>query len=554
MAVPRSPLRGFTLFELLVVLLVFGVLATIAIPTYGEVIARSERFRAERALGTVLDEARVLVLLRGADGFEVADLEAAAADLTAAAVGVTSLTPWTVRTGEFEHSGEPGVIHAGVGDDGAAGLATVLDDGRCVLALGTVAGDDQAWAVAGLGAGCDATAALSSTGAGGPAGPTTTVVSPSAADLQAILDATPDGGVATFPGGTVVVDDHTRLVVPRSMTIDGAGTTISVSGTAMPQASLIDADGLVDGSVLEVRDLVIEGPDTDGWDTNVHNNFGAISWQRSGTWNSTMRIVDVDVTGGYGTGVLRAGGGRFEVTGSTLSGWVHAAAFFESHGGSGSMWLSNTDLVAPSVSKYSSVGLYIHPHLVLEAEFVDTSGWGRYGFYFNGTPPSGGTHVLEDVTAHDNALIQTGSGAETILRRCSETGTAANGGSYIKGALLAEECTWAGTGMLGFLGGVDVERRFVSNTITRTGGTWAAFGNATMGTVSIEDTVFNLSGNANGLKLTNTSTAEVSVASVTINDSSTGVAFRAEGGVIRFIGMAIPASASASAPGVLIAE
>jgi hypothetical protein len=336
------------------------------------------------------------------------------------------------------------------------------------------------------------------------------------------------------------------------MTIDGNGSTIKVAGSAIPTSSLFDANTLPDGSLFAVKNLRIEGPTTSAWDVASHNEFGAISYQLARTWNSTMRVHNVSVTGGYGSAVLRAGGGRLEVTDSDLGGWVHAIAFFESHGGVGSMLLADTDMTAPSNSKQSSVGLYIHPHLLLDAQQVRATGWNRFAFYFNGTPPSGGTHVLVDVAAHDSALIQTGSGATTVLRGCSETGTVDNGGSFIKGELVAEDCTWSSNGLIGFLPGIDVTRRFTRNNITYGAGTWLAMGAATTGTVVIEDSTFTIGPAAVGVKLTAQSSTNVTVTNTTFNVTEPGRSVNAEGGSVRFTGMEVPPSASATPPGQLL--
>jgi hypothetical protein len=387
-----------------------------------------------------------------------------------------------------------------------------------------------------------ATAALGSTA--GASTPTNV----GAAQLQALLDAA--GPTCTFPGGVVDLPPDTRLVVRRSVTILGNGTTLRVRGNAVPTRSLIDADGLPDGSRLEIRNLRIEGPSTAGWDPRTESNAAAISWQRYRTWNSTMVVRNVTTTGGYGSGVSRAGGGRLEVLDSDLGGWVDGAAFFESHGGSGSMLLQRTRLTAPTNSKFSSIGLYIHPHLDLVAEDVVGTAWNRWVVYVNGTPKSTGRHRLSRVTATDCALVQTGSGSTTVLDRCVEQGTARNGGTYLKGPVTATGCTWTGTGTIGVLSGQQAHRSFVDNTI-RPSGTWMALGSGSAGSISVQGGRAELNGRATLLKLTPGATTQVPVDRTAVAARGTGIPINVEGGRVRVTGVPVPARSRALRPGVL---
>jgi hypothetical protein len=357
----------------------------------------------------------------------------------------------------------------------------------------------------------------------------------SATTLQALLDAA--GPTCTFPGGIIDVPAGTRLVVRRPVTILGNGTTLRVAGSAVPTVSLIDADRLPDGSRFEVRDLRIEGPSTDGWDPRTESNAAAISWQLYRTWNSTMVVRNVTVTGGYGTGVSRSGGGRFEVVDCDLGGWVDGAAFFESHGGSGSMLLQRTALRAPRNSKYSSIGLYIHPHLDLVAEEVTGTDWNRWVVYVNGSPAATGRHQLTRVTATNCSLLQSGSTSTTLLQRCVEQGAARNDGTYLKGPVTATGCTWAGNGTIGVLGGQQAQRTFVDNTIRPTS-TWMALGNGSTGSVTV-------------LKLTSGSTARVDLDRTVITSTTTALPINVEGGRVKVTRTGIPPRSRALRPGVL---
>lgn len=393
-----------------------------------------------------------------------------------------------------------------------------------------------------------AAATLGGIGGVGPFGADAGATTADAATLQALLDAA--GPTCTFPGGVVNLPAGTRLVVRRPVTILGNGTILRVAGSAVPTAHLIDADGLADGSRFEVRDLRIEGPSTDGWDQRTESNAAAISWQRYRTWNSTMVVRNVTVTGGYGSGVGRSGGGRFEVVDCDLGGWVDGAAFFESHGGRGSMLLQSTTLRAPRNSKYSSIGLYLHPHLDLVAEDVTGTDWNRWVVYVNGSPTATGRHRLTRVTASNCALLQSGSTSTTVLQRCVEQGTARNGGTYLKGAVTAEGCTWAGTGTIGVLGGQQVQRTFVNNTI-RPAATWLALGDKSTGTVTVQGGQADLRGRAALLKLTPGSTARVSIDRTVITSTTSSLPINVEGGRVRVTGTRIPARSRALRPGVL---
>jgi hypothetical protein len=371
-----------------------------------------------------------------------------------------------------------------------------------------------------------------------------------ARQLQGLLDAA--GSVCVFPGGIIDLPEQTRLVVPRGMRIDGNGTTLRVKGTQVPMQHLIDASGLGDRAVLEVHDLAIEGPDTTGWDPMIDCNHAAICWSLYNTWNATMIVRNVRISGGYGTGVLRAGGGTLEVSDCDLGGWVIGLSFFESHGGSGSLHLTDTVLRAPAHSKYDSVGAYLHPNLGVVAERVMGVGWNRYVIYLNGTPQSRGTHQLVDVTAVDCALVQTGSDSTTLLTRCREWGTPANGGSLLKGPVVSQGSRWEGAGMIGVLSNHDVERRFVDDEIAPTG-LWMALGDHSAGTVVIERAAVRLEGRSSMLKLVPTSNVQVRIDASTIDSRTTGFPINVEGGSVELTRTALPSRCRRTGTGRLVA-
>ena len=61
-----SQIRGFTLIELLMAVAVLAVLATLAAPSYGKLIARTHTQTARSALDTTLNQARLSAVTRGA--------------------------------------------------------------------------------------------------------------------------------------------------------------------------------------------------------------------------------------------------------------------------------------------------------------------------------------------------------------------------------------------------------------------------------------------------------------------------------------------------------
>jgi hypothetical protein len=368
--------------------------------------------------------------------------------------------------------------------------------------------------------------------------------------LQQLLDQATD--VCRFPGGVIDLPEHTRLIIPRSMRIDGNNTTLRVAGVAVPANSLLDADALPNGSRLEIRDLTIIGPDTTSWDPNTESIKGAISYQLYKTWLSTLIVRNVTISGGYGSGVLRAGGGQFEVKNCTLGAWVDGVAFFESHGGYGTLVLSDTELRAPANSKYSSIGVYIHPHLHLSAERVTGSNWNRFLIYLNGSMQSAGNHDLIEVAATNCALIQTGSSSVTTLMRCTETGTVRNGGSYFKGPVTSVGSRWASNGIIGFMNNNAVDRRFVGDIIQTTS-LWLAAGNQTSGTVSALGCSFALAGRAAAIKLVSTSTVTATLTGCQFPiTTSTSAPLAAEGGTIALVATPMPPNSRAVAPGRLL--
>lgn len=340
-------------------------------------------------------------------------------------------------------------------------------------------------------------------------------------EVQQLINNTPAGGICTLPGGVVDLPDFTPLLVTKSITIRGNGTVFNLPVTGTPGDSFLKADSLPSGSYFEVSDLTINGPSTEGWSNTFDLSArSAISYQLYRTWGSRMVVRNVTTTGGYSYGVSRAGGGKLEIKDCNLSGWVGALAFFESHGGWGDLVMRDCELHAPANSKYSSIGMYVHPHLHVLMERVNGSGWGRYLLYLNGSPQSAGHHDLIEVTAHNCALIQAGSGSETTLVRCTETGTPKNGGSYFKGKVLSVGSRWAGTGMIGFLTGNNVERRFVNDTFATASYVMAAAANV-VGSITIIGCHFEFGPKTCAASLTASSNVALTIVSPTFTIATT---------------------------------
>lgn len=368
--------------------------------------------------------------------------------------------------------------------------------------------------------------------------------------IQSLLDATPAGHVCTFPGGTIDLPAGTTFTVPRSMTINGNGTHIRVAGTAPPTIPLFALSALPDGSDITIRDLTITGPDTNGWSQHLNPNIAAVDWTLARTWNSSLTLDHVSIGGGYAYAVQRAGGGRFRILDCALSGYVGAFSFFESHGGWGDLIVRDSLLCAPALSKYDSIGAYIHPHLHVTWERVAGSGWNRYLCYLNGTPQSAGHHDFLEVTATDCSLIQTGSSSVTTLVRCVEQGTVRNGGSFFKGPVTSVGSRWASNGMIGFLNNNPVDRHFARDTYAGTG-TWMAGGNQTNGTVTLDQCAFQMAGAATGVRINSNSTIAATLRSCMVTGTTTGYTLLIEGGSVRLVDTPTPARVRVAAPGVL---
>lgn len=367
--------------------------------------------------------------------------------------------------------------------------------------------------------------------------------------LQALIDDTPADSVLDLRGQTFEVAPQTLLSVPRSMTV--LGGTIVVPGGDVPTRPLLDLSGLLNGARVELRDTTITGPDTTGWDPNLDVPHGAINWVKRRTWDSTLILDGVTITGGYGGAVIRDGGGRVDITNSHLEGWVYGLAFFEGHGGHGALTMHDTTLEAPAGgSKVSSVGTYIHPHLDARFDSVDAERWNRFAVYFQGNPQGRGNHDLTDVSTVDCALIQTGTGCFTTLTRCSETGDPGNGGSIFEGDVLSVGSVWGSSKPIGLLKNMDVTRRFVGDVFCGPS-YWVSCGADTKGRVEFIDCTLNLGSRSSAVQITNRSTVAARLVSCDVSGSTRWVV-NVEGGSVEFVDMPVPSPVRVVPPGVML--
>lgn len=370
-------------------------------------------------------------------------------------------------------------------------------------------------------------------------------------EIQTLIDNTPTNGTCVFPGGVINCTDFNGPVITRSIRILGNNTVFNVPN-GIPTRSFIDANNMPNGSYLEINDLTINGPDTTSWASNTESGANAaISYQYYRTWDSVAIFDSITTTGGYSYGIGRSGGGRYQITNSDLGGWTGGVSFFEGHGGWGDLILRDTILRAPTNSKYSSIGIYIHPHLHLTAERVKGYDWNRWAVYLNGSPQSAGHHDLIEVEAHSCALVQTGSGSDTTLVRCLETGIPSSGGTYFKGDVICVDCTWEGSQAIGYLSSFAAKRLFVRNKIS-TPGTWTATSSNVIGSIDVIDSEFDLSKNGSRFKTTPSSNPSCRfISNRFIGANTSGFAVNVEGGSLELVNTTLPTNSRALTPGVI---
>ena len=366
------------------------------------------------------------------------------------------------------------------------------------------------------------------------------------AELQALINATPDGGFCAFTGGTLDVEVNERLFVRRSITIDARQLVVNVHGF-VPTVPFVDCDALTDGARVEIRNLTINGPDCAGWDSRTTSSAGAIQWSRAQTRGGRMILRNMKTTGGYYSGVIRSGGGALELFDCELAGWTAGWACWDSHPNpSATATVVRCRFVAPANSKYDSIGGYVHPCVRVDMIDCYHEAWNRFALYMNGNPASVATQTLTNVTAHNCALIQTGNLTTTILMRCAETGAPRNGGSQLWGPVYSVQSQWLGSGMIGFANGG--QRMFVGDVIDPaiTPGVntqWAAAGAQASGTLLLDgcDVTMRYNANKGASLLSMTSATQMATTYRSLKYTSTNInnnpvrITNVEGGTIRVV-------------------
>lgn len=270
--VHRPRLGGFSLVELAVVLIVIGVIAAIAIPSFIGVIRRAEDRTVEANLATAGRVAAVNASLDGRDYYVAADFEAALADmpLEAAAAGLAAAdgthtlidadAPSTAR-------GSVSVALSGTPVGSTAGLATQIRDGRCALAMVDRSGTSETWSASETT--CSGEQALE--------GPDADPVDPGTDPEGPGEDPEPEPEL-TVPAGLAAVPDTDTVALSWDAVEAASSYDLTRDGDAVHAGGILDASftdtGLDEGTTYSYKVRACDDTDCTEWSAPVEVTTG----------------------------------------------------------------------------------------------------------------------------------------------------------------------------------------------------------------------------------------------------------------------------------------
>lgn len=218
-------------------------------------------------------------------------------------------------------------------------------------------------------------------------------------ELQAAVSATADGGTLTLPAGLHTIDASVGTVTfTRSITIDGGGSIIACTPVPGNGTPMLNGD-TPNGSIVTLKNFTLAGPaitydPTNGSETKANDSWIGIRVGRTGCPTTRVTLRNVNITGLFGSGFMRVGGGYTSVIGCIINAWETPVAIFAGHPSdvSGFCRLICNKLSGVG-SKSSSVGVYIHPNMSLVSVGNVFEDFNYHGLSAHGGPePVAGQH------------------------------------------------------------------------------------------------------------------------------------------------------------------